>query len=57
MLAEVDELGAQEVVLIAQDLVSYGRDQGQGSLDRSRSCAPPRRGCAWVRLLYLYPTG
>ena len=30
MLAEVDQLGASEIVLVAQDLASYGRDQGRG---------------------------
>jgi len=30
ILAEVDALGAVEIVLVAQDLASYGRDQGVG---------------------------
>ena len=30
ILAEVDALDAREVVLVAQDLASFGRDQGQG---------------------------
>ena len=31
ILAEVDQLGAQEIVLVAQDLASYGQDQGRGA--------------------------
>src|SRR5215204_4235573 len=30
VLAEVDALGAREIVLVAQDLARYGLDQGQG---------------------------
>ena len=30
ILAEVDALEAREIVLVAQDLASYGRDQGRG---------------------------
>jgi ribosomal protein S12 methylthiotransferase len=54
--AEVAGLGVQEVVLVAQDLASYGRDQGRGErrivpLFESISARVP-----WVRLLYLYPS-
>ena len=56
LLAEVDALGASEIVLVAQDLASYGRDQGQGD----RSIIPLVRAVAErvrrVRLLYLYPS-
>jgi ribosomal protein S12 methylthiotransferase len=56
LLAEVDALGASEIVLVAQDLASYGRDQGQGE----RSLIPLVRAVAErverVRLLYLYPS-
>jgi ribosomal protein S12 methylthiotransferase len=59
ILAEVDELaagGVQEVVLVAQDLASYGRDQGVGT----KSIVPLVEAVAarvpWVRLLYLYPS-
>lgn len=57
ILAEVDQLGAQEIVLVAQDLASYGKDVpglGAGSivpLVRQVAAAVPR-----VRLLYLYPS-
>jgi len=54
--AEVDSLGAREIVLIAQDLASFGRDQGQGE----KSIIPLVEVIAdrvdWVRLLYLYPS-
>lgn len=56
VLAEVDQLGAREIVLVAQDLAAYGRDQGRGE----RSIAPLVRAIServdWVRLLYLYPS-
>ena len=56
---EVDGLaaaGVREVVLVAQDLASYGRDQGRGSkaivpLVEAVSARVDR-----VRLLYLYPS-
>jgi len=58
ILHEVDELQAREIVLIAQDLASYGKDRpdelGAGSivpLVRSVAAAVDR-----VRLLYLYPS-
>ena len=55
-LAEVDALDAQEIVLVAQDLASYGRDQGVGEraivpLVTAVAAKVPR-----VRLLYLYPS-
>ena len=59
ILAEVDELaasGVQEIVLVAQDLASFGRDQGKGT----KSIVPLVEAVAdrmpWVRLLYLYPS-
>ncbi len=58
ILTEVDQLQAREVVLIAQDLASYGKDRpdelGAGSI------VPLVKAVAavtdWVRLLYLYPS-
>ena len=58
ILTEVDELEAREIVLVAQDLASYGKDRptelGAGSI------VPLVRAVAervdWVRLLYLYPS-
>jgi ribosomal protein S12 methylthiotransferase len=57
ILREVDELEAAEIVLVAQDLASYGKDvagMGAGSivpLVRAVAARVPR-----VRLLYLYPS-
>jgi ribosomal protein S12 methylthiotransferase len=68
ILAEVDELGVQEVVLVAQDLASYGRDVARGgtlvTTDPSRRRSQPivelvravGERAAWTRLLYLYPS-
>ncbi|HKY14843.1 MAG TPA: MiaB/RimO family radical SAM methylthiotransferase [Microthrixaceae bacterium] len=56
ILAEVDQLGVREVVLVAQDLAAFGRDQGVGE----RSIVPLLETVAArvdrVRLLYLYPS-
>ena len=70
--SEVDGLvasGVKEIVLVAQDLVSYGRDRrragnedindldtpsAQPILDLVRSL---RGSVPWLRLLYLYPSG
>ncbi|MEZ5184070.1 MAG: radical SAM protein, partial [Acidimicrobiales bacterium] len=53
---EVEALEAQEIVLVAQDLAAYGRDQGVGE----RSIVPLVRAVgervARTRLLYLYPS-
>jgi len=56
VLAEVDALGAREIVLVAQDLARYGLDQGRGAkalvplIDRVADMVDR------VRLLYLYPS-
>ncbi len=56
ILAEVEQLAAEEIVLVAQDLAAYGRDQGVGE----RAIVPLVRAVAAeverVRLLYLYPS-
>ncbi len=56
ILAEVDQLEAKEIVLVAQDLAAFGRDQGQGE----RSIIPLVQQVAErvdrTRLLYLYPS-
>ena len=59
IVTEVEELaaaGVREVVLVAQDLAAYGRDQGQGS----RRIVPLLEAVAArvdrARLLYLYPS-
>ena len=58
ILAEVEQLEVREVVLIAQDLASYGKDRpdelGAGSIVQLvRDVASM---ADWVRLLYLYPS-
>ncbi|MGB1682017.1 MAG: radical SAM protein, partial [Acidimicrobiales bacterium] len=56
IVSEVDQLQAREIVLVAQDLAAYGRDQGVGE----RQIIPLVEAVAdrvdWVRLLYLYPS-
>jgi ribosomal protein S12 methylthiotransferase len=59
VLTEVDQLvagGAQEIVLVAQDLASYGRDQGVGTKDIVPLVEAVAARVPWVRLLYLYPS-
>ena len=55
ILREVEELDVREVVLVAQDLASYGKDRGEGgsivSLVNKVAAVVDR-----VRLLYLYPS-
>ena len=58
ILREVDDLGVREVVLVAQDLASYGKDRpselGAGSIvDLVNQVA---RRVDRTRLLYLYPS-
>jgi len=58
ILHEVGELQAQEIVLIAQDLASYGKDRpaelGAGSIVPLVRAVSAK--AAWTRLLYLYPS-
>lgn len=58
ILAEVEQTGAREIVLVAQDLASYGKDR-PGELGAG-SIVPLVRSVTamvdWVRLLYLYPS-
>ncbi len=56
ILAEVDQLGAAEIVLVAQDLASYGRDQGVGERGLVPLVGRVAERVARVRLLYLYPS-
>ncbi len=55
LVAEVDALGAREVVLVAQDLASYGRDLGERHAILRLVEAVAAR-VDRVRLLYLYPS-
>ncbi len=58
ILREVDELQAREIVLVAQDLASYGKDRpdelGAGSIVGLVRAVAER--VDWTRLLYLYPS-
>jgi ribosomal protein S12 methylthiotransferase len=64
ILAEVEGLVAggpgglpvSEVVLVAQDLAAFGRDQGQGERSIVRLVGEVAERAARVRLLYLYPS-
>jgi ribosomal protein S12 methylthiotransferase len=59
VLEEVDRLvagGVREVVLVAQDLASYGRDQGTGTKDLVPLVEAVAARVPWTRLLYLYPS-
>ena len=58
ILNEVEQLEAQEIVLVAQDLASYGKDRpdelGAGSIVPLVRAVSAK--AAWTRLLYLYPS-
>src|SRR4029078_8118978 len=58
ILSEVDELQVREIVLVAQDLASYGKDRpaelGAGSIVPLVQAVAARTDR--VRLLYLYPS-
>ena len=58
ILSEVDQLDVKEIVLVAQDLASYGKDRpgelGAGSIVPLVRAVSERTD--WVRLLYLYPS-
>jgi ribosomal protein S12 methylthiotransferase len=58
ILTEVEQLDVREVVLIAQDLASYGKDRpeelGAGSI--VQLVRDVTKMTDWVRLLYLYPS-
>ncbi|MCL1587638.1 MAG: 30S ribosomal protein S12 methylthiotransferase RimO [Actinomycetia bacterium] len=49
------EGGVQEVVLVAQDLAAYGRDNDAGRIERLVDEAASVDGLARLRLYYLYP--
>jgi len=59
IVAEVEALaasGVREVVLVAQDLAAYGRDQGRGERRIVPVMAEVGARVDRVRLLYLYPS-
>ena len=56
ILEEIDQLEAREIVLVAQDLASFGRDQGQGEKNIVPLIGRVNEIAERVRLLYLYPS-
>ena len=56
ILTEVDALEAREIVLVAQDLASFGRDQGRGERQIVPLVNAVSSRVDRVRLLYLYPS-
>ncbi|MGH9119906.1 MAG: MiaB/RimO family radical SAM methylthiotransferase [Acidimicrobiales bacterium] len=56
VLDEIETLQVREVVLVAQDLAAYGRDQGRGRRRIVPLVAEAARRVPRVRLLYLYPS-
>jgi ribosomal protein S12 methylthiotransferase len=56
VLAEVDGLGAREIVLVAQDLAAFGRDQGVGERSIVSLVEQVAARVDRTRLLYLYPS-
>ena len=58
ILDEVDQLQVREIVLVAQDLASYGKDRpgelGAGAIVPLVRAVSER--VEWTRLLYLYPS-
>jgi len=56
ILAEVEQLEAKEIVLVAQDLAAFGRDQGQGEREIIPLVEQVAALVDRVRLLYLYPS-
>ncbi len=56
ILAEVEQLDVREVVLVAQDLAAFGRDQGKGERTIVPLLGEVAERVDRVRLLYLYPS-
>ncbi len=59
VVAEAESLaasGVREIVLVAQDLASYGRDQGQGARELVPLLDDLSAVVDRLRLLYLYPS-
>ena len=55
ILAEIKSMELSEVVLIAQDLASYGRDLNE-TANMQQLYEEVSKVVKWVRLLYLYPS-
>ncbi len=48
--------GTRELILVAQDITSYGRDLKKWNLSRLIKRIASIKGEFWIRLLYLYPS-
>lgn len=48
--------GTKELILVAQDITSYGRDLKKWNLSRLIKKIASIKGEFWIRLLYLYPS-
>ncbi len=58
IISEIEGLiegGVQEIVLVAQDLAAYGRDNDAGSIEQLVQDAASVEGLGRLRLYYLYP--
>ena len=58
ILSEIRSLlgrGIRELIFIAQDLGSYGKDRGEAGLPRLLSEISSLKGDFWIRLLYIHP--
>ena len=58
IVAEIEGLvegGVKEIVLVAQDLAAYGRDNGSGSIEDLVAEAASVPGLGRLRLYYLFP--
>lgn len=59
ILKEAEQLvqsGRKELIIVAQDITSYGKDVSGYGLDRLVRDIASITGDFWIRLLYLYPT-
>lgn len=59
ILSEAEDLvrsGKKELVIVAQDITSYGKETGGYDLSRLLGDISSISGDFWIRLLYLYPT-
>jgi len=48
--------GVKELILVAQDITSYGKEKGGWDLSKLIRKIASLKGEFWIRLLYLYPT-
>lgn len=48
--------GVKELILVAQDITSYGKEKGGCDLSKLIKKIASLKGEFWIRLLYLYPT-